>query len=240
MLTIQQEREIMEQLKEIDTPTITNVIATYPGNQETCLGAYHPWRGKWYTDQSLKCVYPELGRRVGYAVTCTYGPVDPAYKRLGIADLLRAIGRSPKPVILVVKQDMPGEIKDICGLMGGNMLTSFKAAGAVGVISDGPSRDIDEIRPMGIQMMLTGSVAGHGDFALQQVGGAVEVGRMAVSTGDIIHMDENGAVKFPRELLPEIPERARKILDKESRRQKLMRQTSDVEEIAKIMQGFYD
>ena len=31
-------------------------------------------------------------------------------------------------------------------------MTAFKAAGVVGVISDGPSRDIDEIRQMGVNI----------------------------------------------------------------------------------------
>ena len=108
------------------------------------------------------------------------------------------------------------------------------------MISDGPSRDIDEVRPLGVQYMLTGCTAGHGDFAVQQVGGAVEVCGMAVSTGDIIHMDENGAVKFPRSVLAEIPGRAKAILEKEHRRQARMRETADVEELIRIMQGLYD
>ena len=65
---LKQERELMEQLKQFDTPTVTNAVATYPKNKETCLGLYHPWEGEWYTDQTLKCMYPELGRVVGYAV----------------------------------------------------------------------------------------------------------------------------------------------------------------------------
>ena len=63
------EQELMEELKKYDTPSITNVVATYPQNKDLCLGLYHPWNGKWYTDQSLKCMFPELGRQVGYAVT---------------------------------------------------------------------------------------------------------------------------------------------------------------------------
>lgn len=241
MLTAAQEAEILAELREIDTPTISNVIATYPGNTETCLGLYHPWKGKWYTNQSMKVMYPELGRTVGYAVTCTYGLPDERFRRLGIGDVLRAIDRSPKPVILVVKQDLPPEIKRICGLMGSNMLTAFQAAGAVGVISDGPSRDVDEIRSMGIQYMLTGTAAAHGDFALEQVGGPVEVCDLAVATGEMIHMDENGAVKFPRAALPQIAARARAILARESAQQKRMRENAgNVEEIIKIMEGFYD
>ena len=53
--------EQFEKLKKYDTPTITNVVATYPG-KEYCMGLYDPWKGKWYTDQTLKCMYPEIGR----------------------------------------------------------------------------------------------------------------------------------------------------------------------------------
>lgn len=40
----------LEKLKQFDTPSITNVVATYP-DKEYCLGLYHPWRGQWYTDE---------------------------------------------------------------------------------------------------------------------------------------------------------------------------------------------
>ncbi len=42
------EREMLEALREIDTPTITNVVATYPGN-ELCLGLYNPCTSSWST-----------------------------------------------------------------------------------------------------------------------------------------------------------------------------------------------
>ncbi len=62
----------LTELRQFDTPTITNVVATYPGT-ETCLSLYSPWAVNWYTDQSIRCLYPELGPLAGYAVTCVYG-----------------------------------------------------------------------------------------------------------------------------------------------------------------------
>jgi 4-hydroxy-4-methyl-2-oxoglutarate aldolase len=232
--------EELNELLKFDTPSITNVVATYPLNSDSCLGLYHPWKGRWYTDQSLKCIYPELGRRVGYAVTCVYGVSDPNYKRLALADVLRAIDKAPKPVVLIVKQNFPDEIKNINGLLGGNMMTAFKSVGVVGVISDGPSRDVDEIRPLGLQYMLTGVTAGHGDFSVHAINVPVSVCGMDVAPGEIIHMDENGAVKFPAEYLDEVTERATKLQQLESKRQGLMRETNDVEEVIKIMKGMYD
>ncbi len=73
--------EMLEALREFDTPSITNVVATYPTNP-LCLGLYNPWTENWYTDQSVRCMYPELGRTVGYAVTCVFGLPDPSFNNL--------------------------------------------------------------------------------------------------------------------------------------------------------------
>lgn len=235
------EKEVIEALKDFDTPSITNVVATYPGDKVHCLGLYNPWYGKWYTDQSLKCMFPELGRLVGYAVTCTYGLPDPTFKRGGnIGPVFDAIKASPQPVILVVKQDMPDDVKNKNGLLGGNMMTAFKNAGIIGVISDGPSRDIDEIRPMGMQYMLTGVCAGHGTFTLQAINDPVEICGMMVSQGDIIHMDENGAVKFPREYLDDVLERVTKLRESEEKKQAILAKAKSGAEIDSILSGQYN
>ena len=239
---LKRERELMEELKQFDTPTITNVVATYPNDKENCLGLYHPWQGEWYTDQTLKCMYPELGRVVGYAVTCVYGLPDPDYKRhANIADVVEAINESPKPVILAVKQNFPEHIKKINGLLGGNLMTAFKAAGCVGVLTDGPSRDVDEIRPFGIQYMLTGVTPGHGAFALQATNVPVNICGMGVQPLEIIHMDENGAVKFPREYLEEVVIRAKRVVAKEAKMQDALRRTGgDLEKIKMVFNGIYE
>ena len=229
-----------EELKNYDTPSITNVVATNPMDKETCLGLYHPWEGRWYTDQTLKCMFPELGRCAGHVVTCVYGMPDPQFARLGFGDILRVVEKTPKPVILAVKQNVPEHIKKINGLAGGNMLTALKSLGVVGVLSDGPSRDVDEIRPMNIQYMLTGVTPGHGYLQIQAVNVPVDICGMDVAPGDIVHMDENGATKFPVAYLDEVLVRVRILQKIEQDRQKMMRETTDVEKLVKIMQGLYD
>ena len=64
------EQEMMKDLCNIDTPTITNVVATYPGDP-LCLSIYNPWTMNWYTDNTLRCWYPELGAICGFAVTAS-------------------------------------------------------------------------------------------------------------------------------------------------------------------------
>ena len=230
---------ILKALEKADTPSITNVVATYPKNKELCLGLYSPWDINWYTDQTLRCIYPELGARAGFAVTCVVGLPDPNFDRLDWEDVLRAIDRAGGPAILVIKQEMPPEMKAKNGLSGGNLTTAFKAAGAVGVISDGPSRDIDEIRPKKVQYLLTGVTAGHGDFSIKAVNVPVSVCGMDVCPGEVIHMDENGAVKFPQQHLPKVLELVEKLLAGEAESQRRVEAAAgNVEEIIRIMKGF--
>ena len=229
---------LLERLKEYDTPSVTNVVATYP-NSELCLGLCNPWKSSWYTDQSLRCMYPELGRTAGYAVTVTYSEPDAGFDRLGFADICRAIEDSPKPVVLIIKQNLPEELKRKNGLCGGNMMTAFKSLGVVGVISDGPSRDIDEVRPRGLQYMLTGVCAGHGEFSVQEINAPVEVCGMMVAPGDIVHMDENGAVRFPANKLEAVAELCEKLRVYEQEKQRLLAQHHDAETIARIMSDNY-
>ena len=231
------EAEMMEALESVDTPTITNVVATYP-NAETCLGLYNPWTENWYTDTSIKCMYPELGARVGYAVTCVFGLPDPNFSgRLSFMNVVDAMDATGRPTILAMEQKFPPEIADKVGLAGEIMTTMMQAVGCVGVVSNGPSRDIDAIRPMGFQYLLTGVSAGHGEFAVQSVQAPVSIGGMDVAPGEIIHMDENGAVKFPADRLKDVYDNVQKLLAGENKTLSLLRKAKSAKGVRAAMRG---
>ena len=230
------EQEMLEALKEHDTPSITNVVATYP-QDPLCLGLYNPWQENWYTDQSIRCMYPELGRVVGYAVTCVFGLPDPGFERLTFMDAIDAMDASPKPTILVFQQKFPPHIAGKVGLSGGNMTTAMKAMGCVGAISNGPSRDLDEIRPMGFQYMLSGVTAGHGSMAVHAVNVPVSVAGMDVAPGEIIHMDENGACKFPADRLEDVLTNVRALQKEEEERMGKLQKASSAAEVRAIFAG---
>lgn len=204
-------------LRKIDTPTITNVVATYPKNP-LCLGLYNPWTENWYTDTSIRCIYPELGATIGYAVTCVYGLPDPNFQgRLSFMDVIDALDAMPKPTILVIQQKWPDELMAKAGLAGEIMTTSMQAVGCVGLLSNGPSRDVDTIRKLKFQMLLGGVTAGHGEMAVHAVNVPVSIGGMDVAPGDLIHMDENGAVKFPADKADIVLANANAMLEDEHR-----------------------
>ena len=230
------EQEMLEKLRGFDTPSVTNIVATYPSNP-LCLGLYEPWRQKWYTDQSVRCIYPELGRTIGYAVTVVYSLPDPNFNRLSMINLVDALGKSKKPVVVVIKQDFPPEILPKVGLCGGQMTTIFKTCGAVGVVTNGPSRDVDEIRPMKFQYIMSGVTPGHGAMAISAINVPVSVAGMDVAPGEIIHMDENGACKLPADRLADVCKNIDALIKAEEEQAKALREAKTIEGIKVVLSG---
>ncbi len=228
--------EMITELCKFDTPSVTNVVATYP-THPFCLGLYNPWSENWYTDQTLHCMYPDLGPRCGYAVTCVFGLPSPGYTRLSFMDVLDALEAMPKPTVLVMQQKFPPEIAGKVGLAGGNMVSAMKAIGCVGLISNGPSRDVDEVRPMKFQYMLTGITPGHGDMAVHSVNAPVSVCGMDVAPGELIHMDENGACKFPADKLELILDLSVKLRAEENERIGRLQKAKSAAELRAIFGG---
>ena len=228
--------DMLDELRKFDTPSITNVVATYPASP-LCLGLYNPWSENWYTDQSVRCMYPELGRRVGYAVTCVYGLPDPDFTRLSFSDVLDALEAAPGPTILVNQQKFPPEIAGKVGLAGGNMVSAMRAIGCLGMLSNGPSRDLDEVREMDFQYMLSGVTPGHGNMAVHAVNVPVFVAGMDVAPGELIHMDENGACKFPADQLEAVLDNVRALQKEEAARMKALQAAKSAAELRAIFSG---
>ena len=227
------EQELYNQLRTIDTPTITNVVATYPKNP-LCLGLYNPWTENWYTDASIRCIYPDMGPVVGHAVTCVFGLPDPNFSgRLSFFDVIDALDAMKKPTILVIQQKWPDNMMSKAGLAGEIMVTSMKAVGCIGMVSNGPSRDVDAVRRLDFQMLLGGVTAGHGEMAVQAVNVPVTVGGMDVAPGDMIHMDENGAVKVPPDRSGQILKNSRTMLAEEAELLAKLRQAKSANDVRK-------
>ena len=214
------EKEIIARLEKIDTPTISNVVATYP-RSDNCMKLYDAWYGEWYTDATIHCVYPEMGPKVGYVSTVVFCERSEKFTGMGRWALPEHIDKTKKPVVLVAEQQFPPELDNRVGLFGEIMTTQYKAQGIIGVITNGPMRDIDAIKPLNFQYYSTGVTPGHGDFIVKAVGVPVKVGGMTVMPGDMVHMDMHGVVKFPAEKLAEVLERAEKLLESEGATMKI-------------------
>jgi len=174
---------------------------------------------------------------VGYAVTVVYSLPDPNFNRLAMRDLVEALGKSQKPSIVVIKQEFPPDILPKVGLCGGNMTTMFKACGAVGVVTNGPSRDVDEIRPMNFQYLMSGVTPGHGNMSIKAVNVPVSVAGMDVAPGEVIHMDENGACKFPADRLADVYTNVRKLAQKEAESMRRVGALKSAEDVLAMLES---
>lgn len=198
-------REQLEELRLIDSPTVSNAIEQF---------RVRP-RVQGYAGWELRCAFPELGTMVGYAVTCTADSTNPS--RLddrGQMRLWEALEAAPKPAVLVIK-DVGPERGRSCH-MGEVMATTAKALGAVGCVSDGGLRDVAEVRALGgFQYFCPGFVVSHGNPVICDVNVPVSVDGLVVSPGDLIHGDVNGLLTIPIEIADRVAEEAQKVRDAE-------------------------
>ncbi|MBI4902580.1 MAG: RraA family protein [Acidobacteria bacterium] len=197
----------LEYLKTVDTPTLCNAIEL--------LGVRKHHEG--FTPLQLRCLFPELGRMAGYAVTAqveSMTQMEPRDNRLFL-DLYSLLDNSPKPGVIVL-QEIGGH-GDYAAHAGEVMTTIFHRLGAIGMVSDCGVRDIPEVRRLGFQYFARGTVASHANYRIARVGVPVQIMGLVIKTGDLLHGDENGLALIPEEKRDLIPEMVDKIRTREGK-----------------------
>jgi 4-hydroxy-4-methyl-2-oxoglutarate aldolase len=198
--------ELMDTLRAIDTPTISNAIETFNLRDRT----------EGFTGYDVRCLFPHLGTMLGYAVTaiCDNRP-GPVAGREAFHDWYRAIAAAPKPVVCVF-QDVSSDPKTSC-YMGEVMATTAQKLGAIGLLTDGGVRDLAEVEALGFHYFAAGAVASHGNFSIVRVGLPVKVSGVTIRPGDLIHADRNGALVIPDEAAEGLPAAVEQIRGREKR-----------------------
>jgi 4-hydroxy-4-methyl-2-oxoglutarate aldolase len=203
----------LAELQRIDSPTIANAIEHFDirGRVEGFAG--------W----DLRCAFPELGTTVGYAVTCTADSTTAARRDRGLIRLWEALERAPKPAVLVIKDIGPDRSRS-CH-MGEVMATTAKALGAVGSVSDGGLRDVNEVRALGgFQYFCPGFVVSHGNPVICEVDVTVTLHGLAVGPGDLLHGDVNGLLVIPSNIADRVAAQAMKVREAEEKILRFVRQ----------------
>lgn len=176
----------IDYLKTVDTPTLSNAIE---------LLGVRP-RTEGFTPLQVRCLFPEFGRTIGYAVTAHVETMTPGKIDWEIfVRLYEAVAASPKPALVAFQE--VGPHPDYAAHCGEVMATLFTRLGAVGLISDCGVRDIPEVRAMRFQYFARGAVASHACFRIVRVGVPIQVQGMVIRPGDLIHGDENGLANVP-------------------------------------------
>ncbi|MBI4737584.1 MAG: RraA family protein [candidate division NC10 bacterium] len=197
--------EQLEELRSVDSPTVANAIEAFKVRDDT----------QGFMGMDIRCLTPEFGVMVGYAVTATADSMTPgrARDRKGHMRLFDAIAASPKPAVLVV-QDVGPKGTHACFL--GDVIASLSSRlGAIGIVTDGGVRDLDGVRPLGFHIFAAGLVVAHGTFNIIDVGIPVEVSGTRVQLGDLIHGDSSGVTTVPLEIADKVYEQCQKVRERE-------------------------
>ena len=188
----------LEALRAFDTPTICNALEIVAPER----------RGTGYTVEPLECPFPDLKPIVGYARTACIRAMLPTTRPGAEMKQQRMayyeyVAEGPGPTISVI-QDMDGSRRGYGAFWGEVQSHIHRGLGCLGVITDGSIRDIPDWAA-GFQALAGRIGPSHAHVHLQDFGHTVNVNGMLVSSNDIIHADQHGAVVVPASVVTEIP-----------------------------------
>lgn len=192
---------MIDALRKLSSPTVANAIETFQVRP----------RNQGFMAPEIRCLFPELGPLVGYAVTALIRAEPeplPGHRASTFAwwDYVLTL---PAPRVVVVHDldDPRGQ-----GAQWGEVQANIhKALGCVGVVTDGSVRDLDEVRALGFQFAAAHVSVSHAYVHLVDFGLPVKVGGLWVRPGDLIHADQHGVVTIPREVADRVAEAAARL-----------------------------
>ena len=179
-------REVLEELKEFDTATLFNAVIESMGASQG--GTELEGKGGMpqnYTNPEIRCLLPELGRAVGYAITAEVTTNDPDSEAIPWDEYYDLMEQTPVAMVAVMK-----DVDSRSGRgasFGDGMATRHKAYGVTGAIVDGSVRDLMGIKDVGLPMWGRGLVPGHGVFSLIRVNTSVTVARASHPPKRVAH-----------------------------------------------------
>jgi regulator of RNase E activity RraA len=184
----------LKALAQFDTPTICNTIEVFEVRP----------RSAGYMDGRIRACFPEMPPMVGYASTATMRCAVPrkegdVYAALDQQVALFALLPGPAVVVYQDLDDPP-----VAATFGEIMCSTYQAFGAVGLITSGAARDLDQVRRIGFPAFSNGAICSHSYSHIVDLHRAVRVGGVTVQPGDLLHADANGVTTIPLEIANEV------------------------------------
>lgn len=194
--------EQLEELRRYNTPTIANAIELFD---------IRP-RNVGFLPHTIRCLLPELGAIVGYAVTSQTRAEPPAKGEKQpdlLPDYLRYVASIPGPKIAVAEDldDPPG----LGAQFGEVTATIHQKLGCVGHITSGCPRDLDEVRALGFHLFGLNPCVSHAYVRLVDFSKPVVLGGVTIRSGDLLHADKHGVCIIPPEIAPRLAEACREV-----------------------------
>ena len=200
--------EELEALRRLDACTLANAIETFRERL----------RDEGFADGSVRCLFPQLPAMLGYAATVRIrGSHPPTAGRIysDRTDWWDYILSLPPPRVVVVEDvsERPG-FGSLIGAVHANIL---RALGCVGAVTNGAVRDIPALERLGFPVFASRATVSHVYTHILDFGLPVQIGALAMRSGDLLHGDLHGVQSIPLDISRQIPEVAAKIVAEESR-----------------------
>jgi 4-hydroxy-4-methyl-2-oxoglutarate aldolase len=201
-------KELIQSLTRLDSCTVANAIETFDVRL----------RNIGFTNSSVRCIFEDLPPMVGHAVTARVRTSEPPMEGLRYfdrTDWWNYVLTIPSPRVVVVEDTdaHPGRGSFI-GELHANIL---QAQGCAGVVTNGAVRDLPAVRAAGFQMFAGNVSVSHAYAHIYEFGHPVEVGRMKVQPGDLLHGDLHGVQTVPMEIAAKIPAVAQEMIEQEQK-----------------------
>jgi regulator of RNase E activity RraA len=184
----------LQKLRTFDTPTICNLIELF---------AIRP-RNVGYMNGRIVAAYADLPPVVGFAATATFRADAPPRRGDAYGDLNQQVERfgelSGPPIVVFQDLDDP----PVAATFGEVMCTIYQAFGAVGLITSGAGRDLDQVRALNFPVFTGGTICSHGYNHIPQVHVPVRVGGLVLNPDDLLHADRNGVTTIPIAIADEV------------------------------------
>ena len=193
--------EQLDQLRQLSTPTISNAIECFNVRP----------RNQGFMSPEIKCIFPDMGVMVGYAVTARMQADVPAAGNMSVPYLKywEYVLATPMPRIAVI-QDL--DERPVGSLWGDVNSSIHRALKVQGVVTNGGVRDLDGVHKMGgFHFFARDVLVSHAYDHLVDFGTPVEVGGLTIHPGDLLHADRHGVIMIPHEIAAEVAAVGRKI-----------------------------
>ena len=192
--------EELEAIRRWPTCAVANAIELFeirPRNQGFML-------------PNIKCMFPDLGPMIGYAVTAVITAESAEGRRVQPSDWGQEILKIPEPRVVVIHDIDRPVLGSFWGEVNANI---HKALGCVGTVTDGSVRDIPEVKETGFHFFASSVSVSHAYVHLVDAGVPVRVAGLVVKLGDLIMGDLHGVLSIPLEIAKDVPAAAQMVED---------------------------
>lgn len=185
--------EQIEGLRRYNTPTISNAIELFDVRP----------RNVGFLPHSIRCLLPDLGVMVGYAVTSRTIASPPSGSTPDLnGDYLRYVAAQAGPKV-AVGQDLD-EPAGLGAQFGEVNATIHQKLGCVGHVTSGCPRDLDEVRGLGFHLFGLNPCVSHAYVRLVEFGKPVTIAGVEIRPGDLLHADKHGVCIIPDSIASEL------------------------------------